>query len=131
MTSAVPPPPGRRAVWRAVRLVLALFLVCSAWATTHVDADAGDHEGITHAAVTVASLGHTDPEGEPTVDLVPPVEVDAVYAAAFDGTAVLVLAVIASVDTVLFVTRRGPRSVDVPGAPPPRHPLLVSSVSRT
>ncbi|MCD2169888.1 hypothetical protein LPW41_09240 [Microbacterium sp. JC 701] len=131
MTPAASPPPGRRAVERAVRLLLALFLLCSAWATTHVDVDAGDHEGTAHAAVTVGSLAHADSDGAPAVDLVPPVEADAVHSSTADGTTVLVLALAAAVAVVPFVTRRGPRSVDVPDAPPPRHPLSLSSVSRT
>lgn len=131
MTSAVSPPPGQRAVGRAMRLVFALFLLCSAWATTHLDVDAGDHEGTAHTAVTVGSWAHTDQDGTPAVDLVPPVEADAVHTSTADGTTVLVLALAAAVAVVPFVTRREPLSVDVPGAPPPRHPLLLSSISRT
>lgn len=130
MTSAVSPPPGRRAVGRAVRLVLALFLLCAAWATTHIDADGGRHEGSAHAAVTVGSLAHTDEEEAPVVDLVPPVEADAVDAPTFDGTHALVLVLIAAVSVIPSVSRRTRPPVEVPVPPPPRHPLALSSVSR-
>ncbi len=106
MTPAASPPPGRRAVERAVRLLLALFLLCSAWATTHVDVDAGDHEGTAHAAVNRGVVGAPPTRtAHRAVDLVPPVEADAVHTSTADGTTVLVLALAAAVAVVPFVTR--------------------------
>lgn len=130
MTIAVSPPPGRRAVGRGMRLMLALFLVFSAWATTHVDDGVGDHEGTAHTAFTVGSLMNVD--DAPTAGVVPPVEADATSVMAVDGTTAVVLAAVdavarATVSTVSADTRAEP-SLD---PPPPRHPLLLHTISRT
>lgn len=132
----VPPshPSPRLAVVRAVRLMLAVFLLVCAWATTHLDEAGGHHEGTAHGAITVSTLVHADDDATPDAALVPPLDTEATSVDAPDGspnTGLLALA--AAVLVALGV--RPPATLRVravlSGAPPPlRHPLVVSGISR-